>query len=50
MARTHRAVYLHRRHDNAIPYKRTPRQVLFKGEIGDVEITIERDNSRKAQY
>ena len=48
MARTHRAVYLHRRHDNAIPYKRTPRQVLFKGEIGDMEVTIERDNRRKA--
>ena len=48
MARTHRAVYTNPRHKNAIPYKRTPRQILFKGEIGDVEITIEKDNRRKA--
>jgi len=49
MARTHRAVCIHRRHDNAIPYKRTPRHwALFKGEIGDMEIIIERDNRRKA--
>lgn len=50
MSRTYRKVFTVKpRHKNAIPYKRS-NNILFKGDFDGVEVTIERDNRRKAQY
>lgn len=48
MSRTYRRVAQKPRHKNAIPYKRS--NPIIRMDIGDYEVTIERDNRRKAQY
>lgn len=42
MSRTHRTVHVNPRHPNAIPYKRTPHQVIVIDSNDEIEITIER--------
>lgn len=51
MSRTRRVVVIPEKshHRNAKPYKRQS-HILFQKDFGDVEVTIERDNRRKAQY
>lgn len=50
MSRTFRRVVSNKpHHRNAIPYKRN-NSVIFRQDFGDIEVTIERDNRRKAQY
>lgn len=50
MSRTFRRVVSNKpHHRNAIPYKRSS-SFIFKQDLGDVEVIIERDNRRKAQY
>ena len=45
MSRTYRRVFKNPRHKNAIPYKRDS---IIRMDIGDYEVTIEKDNRRKA--
>ena len=46
MSRTYRRVAQKSRHANAIPYKRS--NPIIHMDFGDCEVTIERDNRRKA--
>jgi hypothetical protein len=48
MSRTYRKAFTKPRHANAIPYKRN--NPILRMDIGEYEVTIERDNRRKAQY
>ena len=50
MSRTYRRIVVTKpHHRNAKPYKRN-NNIIFQGEFDNIEVTIEKDNRRKAQY